>query len=283
MKIICLIENTLQDYSSDLLSEHGLSLYIETANHHIIADTGASGKTWVNATKLGVDLSTVDMVFLSHGHYDHTGGALILNSKLKEGTPIYVAKNYDESHFNCAHQPAKMIGVDRQLTRLPNIKVIEEEVTKIDAEVEFLKDAKMTAELPIDSSNLKTLKGSPLEMITDDFNHEMYLVLIEGDKKILISGCAHKGIVNIVNHFIKTYSKAPDVVVSGFHMRKDTPYSPEEMVAIQDTASTLMEITKDAGTVFYTTHCTGDEAFGILHDEMGDKIKYLRTGAQIEI
>lgn len=280
MRILVLIENNPATSNPGLVCEHGLSLYIETNNHKIISDTGASGKFLVNASKLGVDLGKVDKVFLSHGHYDHTGGTILLNSKLAPDTPILAAKGFDESHFNCAHQPAKVIGIDRGITRLPNLKIVMDSV-KLDDEIYILKDTPMEKELPIESTNLKTLKGSPLEMVDDDFNHEMYLVLTEGDKKVLISGCAHKGITNIVSHFIREFGAAPDVVVSGFHMKSNTPYSPEEVVAIQDTALDLLEMTKDKGTIFYTCHCTSLEAFEIMRDEMGSRIVYVRTGDEI--
>ena len=56
--------------------EHGLSIYVETRTHRLLVDTGASNKILTNAEKLGIDLSKVDTVILSHGHYDHSGGIL---------------------------------------------------------------------------------------------------------------------------------------------------------------------------------------------------------------
>ncbi len=72
MKIVNLIENTKGD--KECLFEHGLSFYVETANHKLLVDTGATGAFMENADKLGVDLSQVDTLILSHGHYDHAGG-----------------------------------------------------------------------------------------------------------------------------------------------------------------------------------------------------------------
>ena len=69
MKLITLVENTKG--ASGCACEHGLSIYIETNKHKILMDTGASGTFIENAQLLGVDLSQVDMLVLSHGHYDH--------------------------------------------------------------------------------------------------------------------------------------------------------------------------------------------------------------------
>ena len=72
MRIINLVENTKG--SKECLFEHGLSFYIETSRHKLLLDTGASYAFIENAGRLGVDLKQIDMVILSHGHYDHAGG-----------------------------------------------------------------------------------------------------------------------------------------------------------------------------------------------------------------
>ena len=74
MKIYVLMENTTK--KEDMLTEHGLSLYIETENHKILFDTGQSENFAINAERMGIDLSLVDIAFLSHGHYDHGGGLM---------------------------------------------------------------------------------------------------------------------------------------------------------------------------------------------------------------
>jgi 7,8-dihydropterin-6-yl-methyl-4-(beta-D-ribofuranosyl)aminobenzene 5'-phosphate synthase len=72
MKISVLCENTTK--KENILSEHGLSLFIETEKHKILFDMGQSDAFLKNAKTLGIDLSTVDIAILSHGHYDHGGG-----------------------------------------------------------------------------------------------------------------------------------------------------------------------------------------------------------------
>ena len=74
MKIVTLVENTC-GYEG-CIAEHGLSLYIETEKHKLLLDTGQTDAVVKNAEVLGVDLSLVDTVILSHGHYDHSGGIL---------------------------------------------------------------------------------------------------------------------------------------------------------------------------------------------------------------
>lgn len=84
MKIITLIENLV--YEEGLVAEHGLSVYIETANRKMLFDTGQSGIFIQNAKTLSIAIENIDSVVLSHGHYDHTGGLypfLDVNKKAK--------------------------------------------------------------------------------------------------------------------------------------------------------------------------------------------------------
>jgi len=74
MEIIALIENETCQQHSDLKAEAGLSLLIKLGKQNILFDTGSSGAFADNAKKLGVDLSTIDFVVISHAHFDHTGG-----------------------------------------------------------------------------------------------------------------------------------------------------------------------------------------------------------------
>jgi len=84
MIIKTLVENTA--LSKNFGSEHGLSLYIEANSHKILFDVGASELFLENAKKLNVDISEVDYLIISHGHYDHGGG---LRAFLRENTVHY--------------------------------------------------------------------------------------------------------------------------------------------------------------------------------------------------
>ena len=72
MKLTILTENTV--YKKEYKAEHGLSLLVESGDRHLLFDTGQTGLFVENAKTARVDISTVDAVILSHGHYDHTGG-----------------------------------------------------------------------------------------------------------------------------------------------------------------------------------------------------------------
>ena len=111
MKIITLLENTA--CSAQLVCEHGLSLYIETGNRKILFDAGQSDAFANNAERLGVYLKAVDLVILSHGHYDH-GGGLGRCLEINDYAPVYLSKHAFEPHYNGRE---KYIGLDPALQK----------------------------------------------------------------------------------------------------------------------------------------------------------------------
>lgn len=116
VKIITLMENTQGEEGCAF--EHGLSLYIETEKHKILADTGATGAFAENAEKLGVDLSSVDMVVLSHGHYDHSGGILTFTEKNRHAR-IYMQQKATGDFYH----GERYIGIDRRIPDLPQVEM----------------------------------------------------------------------------------------------------------------------------------------------------------------
>ena len=102
----------------------------------------------------------------------------------------------------------------------------------------------------------------------NDATNEQYLLLEEQGKRILISGCSHKGIMQIVDAF------RPDILIGGFHFMKI-----REEEALAEAAQRLLAYE----TVYYTGHCTGQEQYGYLKSIMGEKLHYLATGTVLEI
>ena len=111
MKITALLENTAN--RSDMKTEHGLSLYIETENKCILFDMGQTTMFTENAKTLGIDLQKVDLAILSHGHYDH-GGGLAEFLKIHSHAPILIHRDAFLPHYNGTE---KYIGLDASLSQ----------------------------------------------------------------------------------------------------------------------------------------------------------------------
>jgi len=264
MKITVLMEDT--NGMSNVKAEHGLSFYIETKSHNLLVDTGASDLTWENAKRLDVDIAKVDTVIISHGHYDHTGGLMEFANRNPIAN-IYMQQSAGGEYFH----GNKYIGIDKHIMDLPRLHLIEGDY-KIDDELHLFSG--VTGRLLWPKSNLVLLEKVDGKFVQDYFLHEQYLVICHEEEKILISGCAHNGILNILNRFESIYHGYPDVVISGFHMMKRTDYTEDEINNMKETAYELIKLP----TVFYTGHCTGQTAFDIMKHIMGEQLQQIHSG-----
>lgn len=257
MLIKVLMENTA--CSEEFICEHGLSLYIETEHKKILFDTGQSGDFATNAQKLGVDLSQIDFAVISHGHYDH-GGGIAKFLECNSTAPVYINKHGFEPHYNGTE---KYIGLDTEL--LNNPQIILTENINLTENISLFTCNNLPLTQPINSAGLNMEVNGKLE--AEDFRHEQYMQVIENDKKILISGCSHKGIINIL-HWTK-----PDVLVGGFHFMKLDP-NGEDRKHLDYAVTELNKL----NCKYYTCHCTGLEQFEYLKSKMGDNLNYISTG-----
>ena len=116
MRIVNLVENTVCDNGCG--AEHGLSYYIETKKHKILMDTGASDLFLKNAKKLGIDLTKVDILVLSHGHFDHGGGILSF-AEINSTAKIYVQESAFGGFYKEEQEGYRYIGLDPAIAALP--------------------------------------------------------------------------------------------------------------------------------------------------------------------
>lgn len=262
IKFVTLMEDHL--CGDHLIAEHGLSLYIETEKHKLLVDTGQSEATWENAKAKGIDISQVDTVILSHGHYDHSGG-LMKFASINPTADIYMRENAGGEYYSYKEDGEKYIGIDKEIMKLPNVHLISGN-TVIDDELSLFTNVKPDRSWPKGNRRLHECKNGVF--VQDTFSHEQYLVIrYDGGKYALISGCAHNGILNILDTFKKVYGTNPTIVISGFHMIQ-SEYADDDRKEIADVAKELFQM----DTIFYTGHCTGDVAYGILSEHMGEKL-----------
>ena len=272
MRIVNLIENT--EGRAGCAFAHGLSFYAETEKHRLLLDLGPSEETLKNADRLGIDLSAVDTVILSHGHYDHAGGILAF-AKRNARAAIYMQASAAGEYFADDGPDApvryRYIGIDKGIADLPQTRRLRGDYV-LDEEVELFTVKERRRELPF--TNRRLLVRGEDGYWPDDFSHEQYLVLREKGKMVLMSGCAHNGILNILEAFRGKYGKAPELVVSGFHLMKKSPYREEELREIEEIAKKLTEYP----TRFITCHCTGEEAYRRMKSVMGRQLEYVHSG-----
>ncbi|MBQ8200574.1 MAG: MBL fold metallo-hydrolase [Clostridia bacterium] len=263
MKLVTLIENTT--CRDDLICEHGLSLYLETGGHRILFDAGQTDAFADNATRLGIDLAQVDLCILSHGHYDH-GGGLARFLRENKHAPVYLSRHAFDPHFNGTE---KYIGLDNALMDSKRL-VFTDDDHIIDNHLSLHTCNHCSCPYPLNPFGLTMRQDG--RHVPEDFRHEQYLLIHEGKLRILISGCSHKGVLNICQWF------QPDVLIGGFHMMKLDP-SGSGAADLQLAAEALMQYP----TQYYTGHCTGEAQFIFLKHIMGDRLQALSTGRCIQL
>lgn len=264
--------------------EHGLSLYIESQGKNILFDTGLSDLFHENAKKMGVDISKVDYLIISHGHDDHGGGLETFfkhNSKAK----VFIHKEAFGGHYALKRgNYIEEIGLDKSFENHPQViltdgnLIVDPGLTN--PVLTIFSNTVTTASKP--ESNVGLLMETEEGPADDDFGHEQNLIIEEDGKSVLITGCAHNGITNIVDQFEILKGKRPDYCMGGFHLTSRASGSgdgPENFELVKKVGNYLLK----GHTMYYTGHCTGLEPYQVLKTLMGDRVEYLGGGKIIEI
>ena len=259
MKWTVLTDNRTQNPL--LQTEHGLSILLETEKHRLLLDTGASDVFIRNSEQLGIDLSTVDYVFISHGHSDHAGGLkhfMEINDKAK----VIVSPDALKGRFFSKRRILHSITTEWPEIPQERLLIIEQSES-IDDDIFILAHIPQINPMPEGNQHL-FIEKSDGSYVNDDFRHELALYT-DG---LLFTGCAHSGLENILAACLFPVN----TVVGGFHLL-DNHESEDKL---SELAYRLMDAYPQ--TQFYTSHCTGDAVFTTLHQVMGDKIHAFSCG-----
>ncbi len=268
MLITLLVDN--RSSREDIMGQHGLSLYIETAQKNILFDAGQDDLFIKNAKVLGKSISAVDYFILSHGHYDHGGGLQSFLQENKNGKIYLRQKSF--LPFYCEDSPGnyRYIGLENSLNNNPRLVFAKEE-EEIEKSIELFSAVRSYLPRASSTSSLKVLTEEGY--LDDPFDHEQSLVVEEGGRFVLFTGCSHTGIINILNHFFTLYGTYPDVVVGGFHLENKRGLQIQELDA-------LIDFVKTTKADYYTCHCTGLEETTYLIDNC-PQIKRIQAGDSI--
>ena len=265
MKITALVENQT---NSGVKAVHGLSLYIETPKHKLLFDVGPDDTLFENSEALGIDLLSVDTVIISHGHRDH-GGALEQFLKLNHSAKVYVQRKAFDNHYSKSSflKGKVSVGLVPNLQRHPQVVLLDGDHTIDDELMLFttpnIEKCKSTANRTLYSDSGR-----------DDFSHEQNLMIF-GEKNVLILGCGHAGVVNIME---KAMAYEPQICVGGYHL-----WNPSTKKTVSE--KLLGEISRELAEFkvsFYTCHCTGQEAYRYLAERLTN-MSYLHCGEAIEV
>lgn len=279
MKFKVLIENTTKD---SLVSEHGLSIYIELGDTKILLDSGQSGAFMDNAHIMGVDLKGVDFAILSHGHYDHSGGFGAFLEKYKN-IEIYAMKDIVSDLYSGSGEQVHYIGISEEMynNHIDRFKLIDSFISLRDNVYILPHNTEGLGEI---GKRCKLYKKCDNDFIPDDFSHELSLVLDTSKGLVVFNSCSHGGIINIIEEVKERFpNKSVYAFIGGLHMKgmsgdkEICRYSDEELNKL---TKCLLDNNVNK---LYTGHCTGIVAFEKLKLIMRDRIEYIYTGREVVV
>ena len=229
MIVKTLVENTAAD--DRFRANHGLSFYIQTDKHKILFDVGENENFIHNAVQLNVSIREVDTVIISHAHYDH-GGALDIFLRENRTATVYLHKTAFEKYYSVHGDKKFDLSLNSALKAHPQINLVDD-FMRIDDELSIF--GNITGRNPKPTMNASLYKEIDHKLVLDDFRHEQCLVVESENKKILFGGCAHNGILNILEKGESLYRTEFDFVFSGFHLfnrRAKTSEDPNLVTSI---------------------------------------------------
>ena len=275
-RITTLTENTASG-PSELLGEWGFSVLLETDTANILLDTGHGVSTTYNADILGIDLRKVDIMVLSHGHHDHTGGLREVLRRMRKEIEIIAHPDIWAAKYGRREgHEAKYCGMPFQRRELENLGARFHETRE---PVKITENIMTTGEIPMVTGfeginkNLCVKEGNELK--PDELLDDQALIVKTGQGLVVILGCAHRGAINTIYHAQKlTGVKEMAMVLGGCHLIGTT----EERIWQTVAALKELEVQKIG-----VSHCTGMTAAVIMAQEFGENFFFNNAGNRIEL
>ena len=280
MRMTVLIENDAPSDNGGLAAEFGLSILFDVDGTKILFDNGDTGTFADNGARLGVDIASVDMAVLSHQHFDH-GGGLARFFELNHHAPVYLRRAEHAERFSTTHGERRPIGIDLGLFgRFPDRFIQIEETIEITAGVTLVTEAGSRHPRPPGNRSLFVQRGG--DLVADDFDHELTMVLHDEEGMVVVTGCSHSGVLNMIDSALAGVpGHRLKGVVGGFHLI-GSPTEDSMALGRDEVEEIGRAIQSRCDGPVFTGHCTGHKAFGVLESVLGGQLRHLTTGTTTE-
>jgi 7,8-dihydropterin-6-yl-methyl-4-(beta-D-ribofuranosyl)aminobenzene 5'-phosphate synthase len=280
MEVISLIDHVKTTPGTGITTEWGLSLHLKCDDFSMLFDMGASGHFMNNAAALGVDIHSVDLAALSHGHYDHGGGLrsfLAANSK----AVVYMGKGADADLYAKLFGLKRYVGLQKEVLHFYKDRIrFLDQPTELRRGVFAIVPIKELYPPPKGNRFLFRRRGTTLSL--DDFSHELALTVETDGGIVVFTGCSHHGPLNILAAVKALPGRPIKALFGGFHL-VSLPFSwtlSENRASVQGLGQELLQSGVER---FYTSHCTGSKGYRILKYIMGERLEYFSAGSKVRI
>jgi len=275
LRITTLSENTVA--MGNLLAEQGLSILVETGEVNVLLDTGQSISASYNADTLGIDLSKIDKIVLSHGHSDHTGGLRQILTRMRKEVEIIAHPDIWQAKYARRQGEAdRYIGIPFQRQGLESLGGSFNLTTK---PIKITDNIMTTGEIPMVTDYEETDPDLFVKEATgwqpDKLLDDQALIINTEQGLVVILGCAHRGIINTLYHAQQLTGVKPiHTVLGGSHLIR----ASEERVWL------TIAVLRDLGVQrLGLCHCTGLSTSVLLAQEFGDSFFFNNTGTSINL
>ncbi len=269
VKITILVDNTAAE---GLMTEHGLSVWIEVSGRHVLFDTGQGGVLRNNAEKLSIPLHTTDSLVLSHGHYDHTGAVPYVLERAPD-THVYCHPVVNSSRYSIRDGSSRSIGMPGA-AKVAIESLSTNKVHWTTQPVEMFPGVGITGPIPRITDYEDT--GGPFFIdvdgkLVDTIDDDLALWIHTNLGLVVVVGCCHSGLINTLS-YVRRLSGTSRIhaVIGGFHL-----------LAASDKRldNTVNELSDLGSNIFVPCHCTGERAMDVFQKAFGDRVLLGRAGA----
>jgi 7,8-dihydropterin-6-yl-methyl-4-(beta-D-ribofuranosyl)aminobenzene 5'-phosphate synthase len=258
----------------NLLGEHGLSFLIEVDGRRILFDTGQGRVLFGNAQALGTDVSKIEGVVLSHGHFDHTGGLAELLGKCSPSAIYLHPSAMRPKYAKSGNLPHRFIGVPEPSRQA--LSAVRERLVWTESATEVVPGAWCTGAIPRLPANGPKESGFFLDPnchepdpLADD--QALYIETTSG--LVVIAGCAHAGIANTLDRVAELTGKNEIFgLVGGLHLWRAT---------LQELEASGDAIGRRKLQVIAPCHCTGLGAHSYLRARFHSLVEDVGAGTRL--
>ena len=271
LKITTLIENTKGEHLA-LKSEHGISFFIEKDGHKLLFDTGQTGIFLENAEQLQIDLSDLEYVIISHGHYDHSGGLQALTGIAKK-FELIVGDGFFNKKYGFKNNSYEFLGNNFNEEFLGGkgipYRFMIDDITEIIPGIYVITNFPRVHKDEVINTRFKLMEDD--KFINDPFNDEVLVAIDTPEGLVILLGCSHPGMKNMLDAAENLLEKPIYAVLGGTHL-----------VEANDTSLNISMdyLNNSKMKVIGVSHCTGQKAMSNLSIS-NDRYFHNRTGSSL--